>query len=316
MSESTRIKGKEIGRSISIVALIAAFAFSVFSDSFAQRRGGGGGSAYRSSSSTSYRTYIPSAQSPRYTQSTRQLSPSSSYPRQIGGSRPSSSAPRALPRSIAPTSPVVRLPSFSGKVTKSGSPIIRTSSGKLFSVPQQGVMSSKMSLVAGVSRSAVIAKLGPRKIFDSKDRHSLLADYKYVGGLSAEQANFRHEINDSYPPYEEGTRARDIILERDRAFVRVFAEGKTFAEGRWVMRKSDITDLKTGKLLAPEQIRDRFSLESVPTHIVDVTVPAGTKVRVGRVGAQDKLKSKGGGTQYELFAGKISSKYYSRGTPL
>ena len=54
------------------------------------------------------------------------------------------------------------------------------------------------------------------------------------------------------------------------------------------------------KGLSPAQIRDKFALPDLPTHISDVHVPAGTRIRVGTVGAQNGWGA-GGGTQYELL---------------
>ncbi|MCB9985166.1 MAG: hypothetical protein H6864_05700 [Micavibrio sp.] len=94
------------------------------------------------------------------------MSPKASVP----SSRPSSgagkvrSAPRSLPKSINPSSPVVRSTAFSGRVTKAGSPIIIAKSGKTFSVPQRGVFSTKMSLMSGVSKTALTKSLDHKRV--------------------------------------------------------------------------------------------------------------------------------------------------------
>jgi len=158
-----------------LLLTLAVFLFAAATESYAQRGGrfGGYGSynSYRSYSG-SYRSSQPSAMTPRYTQpSYRQPSyagSGSGYPRSSGvasgGGAKSYSAPRALPKSITPNSPVERMPAFSGRVTKSGAPIIATASGKTFSIPQQGVMSSRMSLMSGVSKSALMTNLGSGRL--------------------------------------------------------------------------------------------------------------------------------------------------------
>jgi len=53
----------------------------------------------------------------------------------------------------------------------------------------------------------------------------------------------------------------------DKEYVRVFGrdkKGKLNKIGRWIMLKSDIEGL------TPEQIKDKFALSFMPTHICDV----------------------------------------------
>lgn len=175
--------------------------FVTASESYAQRGGRSGGygsySSYRSSSG-SYRSYRPSAMTPRYTlpsyrspsyNGSRSMSPRSSGP-SIGGGSHSYSAPRALPKSITPTSPVARIPAFSGRVTKSGAPIISTASGKTFSIPQQGVMSSRMSLMSGVSKSALMANLGSARL------DKIRSSFNEIKNVSADQSLSKRYTSD------------------------------------------------------------------------------------------------------------------------
>jgi len=119
-----------------------------------------------------------------------------------------------------------------------------------------------------------------------------LAKAARSGGLSAELANAPHIAKGNRPPYALGTRARDIVLEKERAFVRVHGEGNKARS--WMMREREIQGL------SPTQIKDKFALPEMPTHISDVHVPAGTKIRTGTVGAQEGWGT-GGGIQYELL---------------
>lgn len=71
---------------------------------------------------------------------------------------------------------------------------------------------------------------------------------------------------------------RDVTLLRASGpgeFVRVHAgqEGK----GRWFVRKSDIEGL------GPAEIKRRFALPAEPTHVSDVRLPPGTRLRAGAV---------------------------------
>jgi len=74
--------------------------------------------------------------------------------------------------------------------------------------------------------------------------------------------------------------------------VRVHGEGNKARS--WMMRAEEIGGL------TPRQIQQKFALPELPTHVSDVHVPAGTRIRVGTVGAQ-KGWGAGGGIQYELL---------------
>gem|GEM_PF-5408701 len=113
-----------------------------------------------------------------------------------------------------------------------------------------------------------------------------------AGPLSAEEANAPHIEKGRSPPYAAGTRARDIVLQNDRVFVRVHGEGNR--ERSWIMRPHEIEGL------TPQQIQDRFALPELPAFVSDVHAPAGTRIRVGTVGEQPGWGA-GGATQYELL---------------
>jgi hypothetical protein len=110
--------------------------------------------------------------------------------------------------------------------------------------------------------------------------------------LSAAEANASHVAAGRRPPYAAGSRARDIVLDRPREFVRVHGEGNQARS--WLMRREEIEGLTA------VQIRDRFALPELPSYVSDVHVPAGTRLRVGTVGKQPGWGG-GGATQYELL---------------
>ncbi len=60
------------------------------------------------------------------------------------------------------------------------------------------------------------------------------------------------------------------------------------------MRESDIQGL------TPQQIQDKFDLPEIPSHIVDVTPPEGTRIRTGTVNSGN-FGGDGGSTQFELL---------------
>jgi len=64
-------------------------------------------------------------------------------------------------------------------------------------------------------------------------------------------------------------------------------------ERSWVMRIEEIEGL------SPQQIKDKFALPETPQFITEITVPEGTRMRVGE--ASGNKYGAGGGTQYELL---------------
>lgn len=97
--------------------------------------------------------------------------------------------------------------------------------------------------------------------------------------------------NDGYtnPPYMTGTNVVSFTSESSESFVRVH---NGIAPGRWVMKKSDIQGLTA------LQIKEKFALPNIPTHISDVSVPAGTNMRVGITAPN--FGHAGGSTQFEI----------------
>ena len=77
------------------------------------------------------------------------------------------------------------------------------------------------------------------------------------------------------PPYKPNAKVTEFTTMRDEVFVRVHgAENKC---GPWMMHEAAIRGL------SPEQIKAKFNLPDTPTHVSTVTVPAGTRMRSGKV---------------------------------
>ncbi len=128
---------------------------------------------------------------------------------------------------------------------------------------------------------------------------------------SAEDVN--EEFEGQKPPYEAGSEAVECDVKSSIRFVRVYTDGTTSPKGKWMMRGADM------KSLSPEEIQLRWALPYTPTHIVDVTPPGGTRIRLGIAGPQqweeDGEKQPGGGTQIELLD-LIPGDSFSDGKPL
>ncbi|HMO67341.1 MAG TPA: hypothetical protein PKE25_01530 [Novosphingobium sp.] len=110
--------------------------------------------------------------------------------------------------------------------------------------------------------------------------------------ISADEANHFHTLKGNRPPYAPGKPVKEIITDSDETFVRV--HGPANQGGSWVARAEDI------KGLSPQQIKDKFALPELPTHVSDVSVPAGTRIRVGEAGALPGWGN-GGGLQVEVM---------------
>jgi hypothetical protein len=101
------------------------------------------------------------------------------------------------------------------------------------------------------------------------------------------------------PSYLPGTTAYTYAVPKEgEKFVRVYVDvdgngGNKL--GSWLARAQDVAGL------SPEQIKDKFALTRVPTHITDVYVPAGTEIRASV--ANGILGNRGGGVQFEIVKG-------------
>lgn len=95
------------------------------------------------------------------------------------------------------------------------------------------------------------------------------------------------------PPYKAGTQVTEYTTKEADQFVRV--HGSDNAVRPWMMRKEAVDGL------SPSQIQHKYSLPSKPSHISDVSVPKGTRIRTGKVESNFDLQGGGGqgATQYE-----------------
>lgn len=94
------------------------------------------------------------------------------------------------------------------------------------------------------------------------------------------------------------TPSAEIVTHKPTRFVRVYNDQSSFAKGTWLMPYDEVV----GK--TPEQIKDFYALPAMPKYIVEVEVPAGTKMFTGKCNPlwdeTDVAKQwgHGGGTQY------------------
>ena len=107
---------------------------------------------------------------------------------------------------------------------------------------------------------------------------------------------------DYKPPYKQGTIVKEIELNRNTIFVRVYdnAPDGSGMYGSGLMKAEDI------KGLTPSEIKDKFALPNIPKYVCDVELEAGTHIRMGEVNPLDGWGS-GGGTQYDLIGQRIGN---------
>ena len=145
---------------------------------------------------------------------------------------------------------------------------------------------------------------GAKRKFGSRSKlliHNVLGkSWAKVSKVTSKVANAGFK----YAPYKKGTTVLEGITASEQKYVRVFAENTESKEvGRWMMKAEDIAGL------SPKQIKNKFSLEHIPTHITDVTVPPGIKMRTG-ISGKVPVWGDGGGQQFQILE-EISDVWYS-----
>lgn len=110
------------------------------------------------------------------------------------------------------------------------------------------------------------------------------------------------------PPYKSDTPVVNFTQTNTTQYVRVYTEGVTNAQGKWLMKYSDIQGLTA------KQIQSKFALPHTPTHYCYVSVPSGTSVYVGIVGENYGFTA-GQAVQFELID-TISPSCFGSGVPI
>ena len=122
---------------------------------------------------------------------------------------------------------------------------------------------------------------------------SLRARKATIFNRTAEHANAPYLADGKKPPYQIGSPVMDMVTAKKVKAVRVFTQGSTQPTSKWMTTLDQIDGLH------PLQIKDFLSLEDTPTHILEVDIPANTKIRTGITSAI--FGNRGGATQIELL---------------
>ena len=116
---------------------------------------------------------------------------------------------------------------------------------------------------------------------------------------SAEEAN-RSFPSHYDPPYMKGTKVVEFVSGEGNQFVRVHGPANQ-ARG-WLVHNESIRGL------SPELIQKKLSLPELPTQISDVRLPAGVKIRRGRV--EQNFGGGAGAVQYQILD-KLKDPWFS-----
>ena len=132
------------------------------------------------------------------------------------------------------------------------------------------------------------------------------AQRTHVTQRTAAAVNAEHMAKGRQPPYKQGTRVTEYTTKGDEQFVRV--HGTDNKARPWMMRKEAVDGLTA------KQIQRKYSLPSTPTRISDVHVPAGTRIRTGKV--ESNFGGQGGATQYEWLNTEVPNTAIKNTRPL
>ncbi len=149
-----------------------------------------------------------------------------------------------------------------------------------------------------------IAEQAMKRYAENQARIKLAEDSMFKG-MQLRNTNIRNasdvnkELNLKNAPYKQGTFVFETELKQKTTFVRVYDDVNSNMKGSWLMRGSDIRGL------TPQQIKDLYSLPTLPKYYVEVTFDAGTKLRAGVAGPIEGW-GRGGGLQYDT---KLNSGY-------
>jgi hypothetical protein len=99
------------------------------------------------------------------------------------------------------------------------------------------------------------------------------------------------------PPYTPSSIVLELELEKSTKFVRLYDGVNSRMRGQWFMNAKDVAGLTS------KQLRDKFALPYEPKYIVDLQLPAGSKIRAGE--ANSNFGFTGKGTQFEMMGQEI-----------
>ncbi|MGB7158969.1 MAG: hypothetical protein WBD40_12930 [Tepidisphaeraceae bacterium] len=112
--------------------------------------------------------------------------------------------------------------------------------------------------------------------------------------LRAEQADY--DLRPLNAPFESHTHIAQVRTGRPVRYARFFTDfvDESSPVGRWMTPVEDVEGMK------PAAIQQSLGMKHLPSHRIDVNVPAGVRIRIGEVAPQADWGVRGGGTQVQL----------------
>lgn len=116
-----------------------------------------------------------------------------------------------------------------------------------------------------------------------------------ITSKAADEVNEWWKVTRGYtnPPYTPSSIVLEVELEESTQFVRVYDEVNSPMKGQWFMKAEDIAGL------TPKQIQEKFSLLTEPKYVVDLQLPAGSRIRTGE--ANSLFGFTGKGIQFDMM---------------
>ncbi len=142
-------------------------------------------------------------------------------------------------------------------------------------------------------RATLQSMIDSRRV-DITERTNIQANTNTLRTLSGDEVNevLARDFGFTEPGFLGGdTPSAEIVTRKPTKFVRVYNDQSSFAKGTWLMPYDEVV----GK--TPEQIKDFYALPAMPKYIVEVEIPAGTKMFTGKCNPLEGWGN-GGGTQY------------------
>jgi YD repeat-containing protein len=175
---------------------------------------------------------------------------------------------------------VVRAPGAMGGATAGG---LRT-------IPAPSTRGQTLSAISEAHRAPAGALFHDLRPPSPPGQKPLISD---VRAVSATDANKPFVDKGWGPPYSDGSRARTFTTSSELEFARVTTDTP---KGQFLVRPQEIAGM------TPEQIQVHLALPKVPTNILSVRVPEGTRMQTGFVAPQPAFGvANRGGIQYQLL---------------
>ncbi len=158
-----------------------------------------------------------------------------------------------------------------------------------------------ISKLEDMERQEHLRSLIDKRIHGITSSTDIKANSNTLRTLSGDEVNnvLARDFGFNEPGFLTGeSPSSEIVTRKPTKFVRVYNDQSSFAKGTWLMPYDEVV----GK--TPAEIKDFYALPAMPKYVVEVEIPAGTKMFTGKCNPVWDEKNvnrqwgHGGGTQY------------------